>query len=142
MRAAARAKPAHLTALWLVTEHEPIRESSSPHCCRLDVGQPRRCVGADPAAYDGAYPGVSAALLNPQDAIVWAPQSAADIDDHGRRGSHRLGTGPFNGPISPQGTIALKNDYQSRLNAQIDAQGNVKGTIGAQCTYDSVWRKR
>src|SRR5215469_16420248 len=84
-----------------------------------------------PAAYDGTYVGVSATLLN---------QGIRET-----RSCETLKAPPtltINGPIGPQGTIALQNDYKSRLNAQIDAQGNVTGKIGAQCTYDSVWRKR
>jgi hypothetical protein len=97
------------------------------------------------AAYDGTYVGVSATLLNPgtREARSCGPLKAPPtLTITGGVVHIDWGTGPFNGPISPQGAIALQNDYKSRLNAQIDAQGNVKGTIGAQCTYDSVWRKR
>jgi hypothetical protein len=97
------------------------------------------------AAYDGTYVGVSATLLNPgtRETRSCGPLKAPPtLTITGGVVHIDWGTGPFNGPISPQGAIALQNDYKSRLNAQIDAQGNVKGTIGAQCTYDSVWRKR
>jgi hypothetical protein len=129
----------------LVTEHEPIGESSTRHRCQLDVVELRRCASADPAAYDGTHVGVSATLLNPgtRETRSCGPLKALPtLTIMGSVVHIDWGTGPFNGPISPQGRIALKNDYQSWLNAQIDAQGNVKGTIGAQCTYDSVWRKR
>jgi hypothetical protein len=98
-----------------------------------------------PSSYDGTYIGVSATLLNPgtREArscqTLRAPPTLTISGGIVRIG---WGTGPFNGAIGPQGTIALQNDYKSRLNAQIDAQGNIKGTIGAQCTYDSLWRKR
>jgi hypothetical protein len=97
------------------------------------------------AAYDGTYVGVSATLLNPgtRETRSCGPLNAPPtLTIMGGVVHIDWGTGPFNGPISPHGAIALQNDYKSRLNAQIDAQGNVKGTIGAQCTYDSVWRKR
>jgi hypothetical protein len=98
-----------------------------------------------PAAYDGTYIGVSATLLNQgyretrSCETLKAPPTMTITGGIVHIG---WGTGPFNGPIGPQGAIALQNDYKSRLNAQIDAQGSIKGTIGAQCTYDSVWRKR
>ena len=98
-----------------------------------------------PAAYDGTYAGVSATLLNPgtRETRSCGPLKAPPpLTITGGVVHIDWGTGPFNGAISPQGAIVLQNDYQSRLHAQIDAQGNVKGTIGAQCTYDSVWRKR
>jgi|SRR5215469_2142047 len=98
-----------------------------------------------PAAYDGTYVGVSATLLNQgirETRSCETLKAPPTLTITGGVVHIGWGTGPINGPIGPQGTIALQNDYKSRLNAQIDAQGNVTGKIGAQCTYDSVWRKR
>src|SRR5215471_10766859 len=83
------------------------------------------------AAYDGTDGGVSATLLNPgtRETRSCGPLKAPPtLTITGGVVHIDWGTGPFNGPIGPQGTIVLKNDYQSRLHAQIDAQGNVKGT--------------
>jgi hypothetical protein len=97
-----------------------------------------------PTAYDGSYIGVSATLIPGGRETRSCQTLAAPPTLTIASGVVHIpwGTGPINGPVGAQGTITLKNDYQSRLTAQIDPQGNIKGTIGAQCTYTSVWRKR
>jgi hypothetical protein len=73
-----------------------------------------------PTAYDGTYVGVSATLLNPgtRETRSCGPLKAPPtLTIMGSVVHIDWGTGPFNGQISPQGRIALKNDYQSRLNA-------------------------
>jgi hypothetical protein len=118
---------------------------AAPWVAALALSLPVAVHAQAPAAYDGTYVGVSATLLNTGTRetrscqILKAPPTLTITGGVVHIG---WGTGPINGPVGPQGAITLKNDYQSRLNAQIDAQGNIKGTIGAQCSYDSVWRRR
>jgi hypothetical protein len=111
----------------------------------LALSSPAAVLAEAPGAYDGTYIGVSAILRTTgtrETRSCETLKAPPTLTIAGGVVHIGWGTGPFNGPVGPQGTIALKNDYQSRLNAQIDAQGNIKGSIGAQCTYDSIWRKR
>jgi hypothetical protein len=51
--------------------------------------------------------------------------------------------GTAEGSVSPQGALAIRNQRFSRVDAQIDPQGTVKGQYsGPGCTTMFVWRKQ
>ena len=49
----------------------------------------------------------------------------------------------WGGTITPQGALVLHNKRFTRLDGQIDNQGNIRGLIsGTFCAYIFAWRKQ
>ena len=53
------------------------------------------------------------------------------------------GKGWWEGTISPQGVVVMHNPNSLRVDAQIDAQGTIRGQYsGPACITTYVWRKQ
>jgi hypothetical protein len=53
------------------------------------------------------------------------------------------GKGWWEGIVSPQGAIVMHNPNSMRVDAQIDAQGTIRGQYnGPSCIWTYVWRKQ
>jgi hypothetical protein len=51
--------------------------------------------------------------------------------------------GYWQGTVSPQGAVVMRNPKFSRVGAQIDPDGTIKGQYGdSGCTVTFVWRKQ
>jgi hypothetical protein len=49
----------------------------------------------------------------------------------------------WEGTVNPQGGLALHSPRGSRIDAQIDAQGTIRGQMaGTSCVFTYVWRKQ
>ena len=48
----------------------------------------------------------------------------------------------WQGTVSPQGIVVMRNPKLSRVDAQIDPQGTIRGQYGGPaCIYTYVWQK-
>jgi hypothetical protein len=53
------------------------------------------------------------------------------------------GTAGWEGTVSPQGGLTVRNESAMRMDGQIDPQGNARAQYsGAGCIITYVWRKR
>jgi hypothetical protein len=53
------------------------------------------------------------------------------------------GSGGWEGTVSPQGAVTMRNSSAVRLDGQIDGQGTIRAQYGgAGCTMTFVWRKQ
>jgi hypothetical protein len=98
------------------------------------------------AGSDGTYAGVSATFsgtmgTNPNPRSC--PQSfvPAPLSISGGRAQSRWNQQPLEGEVTPQGALTLRGASTGRLDAQIDAQGAVRGTYNGFCSYTVVWQK-
>src|SRR5215471_4554833 len=101
-------------------------------------------------AYDGTYVGVSRAFLGMQGAGRQGNGRSCN-KEAGRPGTLTIanGTGRYPwdggamvGSVTPQGAIALKNDWGAHLTGQVDRSGTIKAQAGAVCLYELTWQKR
>jgi hypothetical protein len=87
--------------------------------------------------FDGDYIGVS------RESSGWGiecPQSGVPAAVIIR---NSVALGSWQGTVSPQGALAIRNQRFSRVDAQIDPQGTVRGqNSGPGCTTMFVWRKQ
>jgi hypothetical protein len=98
------------------------------------------------AAFDGTYAGVSATLggtMSGRRANA-CPESfvPAPLTISGGHAQTKWGAEPMEGTVSPQGAVVMHSALSGRLEAQIDAQGGVKGGYSGACFYAVVWQRR
>jgi hypothetical protein len=87
--------------------------------------------------FDGDYTGVSRELTN----------GGAGCSPSGVPATlmirNSVVLGYWQGTVSPQGAVVMRNPKFSRVNAQIDPGGTIKGQYGdPACTITFVWRKQ
>ena len=87
--------------------------------------------------FDGDYIGVS------RESIGWGPECPANGVPGMVTIRNSVVLGRWQGTIDPQGAVVMQNPIFSRVDAQIDPQGFLKGKYsGRACTTTFVWRKQ
>jgi hypothetical protein len=52
------------------------------------------------------------------------------------------GGGGWDGNVTPQGRVVMRDPYASRYDGQIDSQGTIRGQFSStECVYTLVWQK-
>ena len=101
-------------------------------------------VAAPPTtAFDGNYVGVSAHIGKSTGHGRQCPREHAPNPLTITDGAvHSSAKDRWTGTVSPEGNVTLRNRRGMRVDAQIDAQGAIKGRYqGPACFVDYVWRK-
>ena len=94
-------------------------------------------VPAPTLPFDGDYIGVS------RESIGWGPECPANGVPGMVTIRNSVVLGRWQGTIGPQGAVVMQNPIFSRVDAQIDPQGFLKGKYsGRACTTTFVWRKQ
>ena len=96
-------------------------------------------------AFDGRYLGVSIEVSNsashPGHCAPVGGRPAPLVITNGV--VRTPGKGWWEGTVSPQGVIVMHNPNSLRVDAQIDAQGTIRGQYsGPSCINTYVWRKQ
>lgn len=96
-------------------------------------------------AFDGRYVGVSIEVSssgsNPGHCPAVNGKPAPLVITNGN--VRTPGKGWWEGTVSPQGAVVMHNPNSIRVDAQIDAQGTVRGQYsGPSCITTYVWRKQ
>jgi hypothetical protein len=96
-----------------------------------------------PTAFDGNYVGVSAHIGKSTGHGRQCPREHAPDPLTITNGAvHSSAKDRWTGTVTPQGSVVLRNKRSMRVDAQIDAQGAIKGRYqGPACFVDYVWRK-
>lgn len=99
-----------------------------------------------PTAFDGRYMGVSiqGTANSGRERARCAPQASAPGPLTITNGVARqaLASG-WQGTVSPQGGLSMRNAREVHFEGQIDGQGTITGTTaGPICTYTLIWRKQ
>jgi hypothetical protein len=94
--------------------------------------------------FDGNYVGVSAHIQQSTGHGRQCPREhAPDALTITNGAVHSSTKDRWTGTVSAQGTVSLRNRRGMRVDAQIDAQGAIKGRYqGPACFVDYVWHKR
>ena len=102
-------------------------------------------------AFDGTYASVSRTLegsaygpgattrLCWDSGVVAAPPGPLTIVNGFARWQGLVAT--FEGSVSPQGVVVMRNPRGIRFDGGIDSKGTVTGRITGNCSYWMVWRK-
>jgi hypothetical protein len=99
-------------------------------------------------AFDGTYQGVSTKASSGGSACVPAtpvPRPLTIRNGMARFDAGMSGTTVFQGAVSPQGDLTLRDNLADRLDGKIDANGRATGNvhIGDQnCLLTAVWQKQ
>jgi hypothetical protein len=99
-------------------------------------------------AFDGTYQGVSTTAASGGSACVPATPAPRPLTI--RNGAARFEAGMsgatvFEGTVSPQGTLLMRDNRANRLDGKIDPSGKATGSvhIGDQnCLLTAVWQKQ
>jgi len=95
-------------------------------------------------AFDGTYAGVSRDVSKYVTGRSQCPPGGVPAPLTITNGAVTPGAdGGWQGTVSPQGALVLRNQHASRIDAQIDGQGTIKGQFsGTNCVITFVWRKQ
>jgi hypothetical protein len=95
-------------------------------------------------AFDGNYVGVSAHIAKSTGHGRQCPREhAPDALTITNGAVHSSAKDRWAGTVGPEGNVTLRNRRGMRVDAQIDAQGAIKGRYqGPACFVDYVWQKR
>ena len=101
-------------------------------------------VPAPTTAFDGDYVGVSAHIGKSTGHGRQCPREHAPDALRITNGAvHSSAKDRWTGTVGPEGNVTLRNRRGMRVDAQIDAQGAIKGRYqGPACFVDYVWHKR
>jgi hypothetical protein len=100
---------------------------------------------SSPSGFDGRYVGVSIEVSksgsNPGRCPAVNGKPAPLVITNGV--VRTPGKGWWEGTVSPQGVVVMHNPNSLRVDAQIDAQGTIRGQYsGPACITTYVWRKQ
>ena len=94
-------------------------------------------------AFDGNYVGVSARIEKSTGHGRECPREHAPDPLTITSGAVHSAKDRWTGTVGPEGNVTLRNRRGMRVDAQIDAQGAIKGRYqGPACFVDYVWHKR
>jgi hypothetical protein len=94
-------------------------------------------------AFDGNYVGVSAHIEKSTGHGRQCPREHAPDPLTITSGVVHSAKDRWTGTVGPEGNVTLRNRRGMRVDAQIDAQGAIKGRYqGPACFVDYVWHKR
>jgi hypothetical protein len=95
-------------------------------------------------AFDGKYAGVSReSSKTPAFPGAKCPPNGVPAPLTITNGVVGPGSGGWEGSVSPQGSVVMRNSAAMRVDGQIDSQGTIRGQYGgAGCTIAFVWRKQ
>jgi hypothetical protein len=100
-------------------------------------------VPAPTTAFDGNYVGVSAHIAESTGHGRQCPREHAPDPLTITSGAVHSAKDRWTGTVGPEGNVILRNRRGMRVDAQIDAQGAIKGRYqGPTCFVDYVWHKR
>ena len=100
---------------------------------------------APTTAFDGTYAGVSREVSkNPSAPRAKCPPSGALAPLTIKNGVVvASGSAAWEGTVSPQGVLLMRNDRSVRVDGQIDPQGTIRAQYsGTGCMTKFVWQKK
>jgi hypothetical protein len=95
--------------------------------------------------FDGDYLGVSSESLKTAGASgAECPPNRFPPPLTIRNGFVRSDVASWQGTVTPQGVLAMRNQYRTRVDGQIDGQGLIRGqgSDTAGCAIIYIWRKQ
>jgi hypothetical protein len=113
--------------------------------CTLTMPAVAQVTGPTTTAFDGAYAGVSKEVSkSPSAPRAKCPPSGALAPLTIKNGAV-VSPGPaeWEGTVSPDGVLILRNERSLRVDGQIDAQGTIRAQYaGTGCITNFVWQKK
>ena len=104
-------------------------------------------VPAPTTAFDGTYAGVSRTLQGNIDADTMTrfclPNSQPPPLTIVNRVAQTKCPGGVtcDGTVNAQGVLIMRSSFGTRVDAQIDDHGTVRGRLNSYCSYQMVWQK-
>jgi hypothetical protein len=95
-------------------------------------------------AFDGNYYGISREVSTTSVPGARCPPNGVPAALTIQHGTVRSNEGSWQGMVSPQGALGMRNGKSTQLDGQVDGQGNIWGqaTNASGCTITFVWRKQ
>lgn len=112
------------------------------------IAVPSIAAAQSSAAFDGTYQGVSTTANSGGSACVPAapvPRPLTIQNGMARFDAGTSGTTVFQGTVSPQGDLSMRDTLTDRLDGKIDPSGRATGKVqigDRNCVFTAVWQKQ